>query len=1102
MATLRELIIKISANSQSFQSEIARASRMGSDYHRTMQNGGRQAAAAARESQRALAAVNAQIVSVRSSATGMAGAFAGAFATGNLIRLADGYNSLSARVKLATQDAQDFNTAQAGLMRISQYTGSALADNSALFSRAASSLREWGYGTKDILNLTDAIATGLQVSGASAEETSSMIVQLSQALGRGVLRGQDFNSVAQSGQRIMKALADGMGVAQKDLKGLADTGQLTTDKIVPALISQIGKLHAEFDSMPNSVSAASTRVMNAFQEWVGGANKSSGATSSLSSALDGVAKNIDTVAMAAGVMVAVGAARYFGRMASDAHSATAGIISATKSEVALADAQLRGTQIAVSRARSAVYRAQQALVAARGTDAQAAAEKRLAATQAAVTRNIAARTAAQANLNNVTAVGSRLMSGALGLVGGVPGLLMLGAGAWYYMYQNQEQARRSAQEYASTIDEIRQKSGAMSLADASDNYNKTQSSLSEQNRLIDEQKEKIRLIRVEIEGYQQMLANPGLTVGGYMVNHLMSVEDATNGLSAATEGLSVEQDRLSRLQGKAQDIQSVLEGLEHRRVVLIRQQAAEQNAAYQSLLRMNGQHTEFNRLLSLGNDLLSARQGNASFPFRVPDAALTDKQTDALEKSRQDLELSKLKGEAKELARLRYSADELGLTDSPANQKSRQDYINNNIAKWRNDEANKPTKKGPKTDEEKAVDTYDRLIKQQREQLALGSQNTELAKIKYQTTQGELSTLTSIQKQELARNAALIDQAEIRKKAAEYENGLIDSNANAKAANDANLTGFGEGSRVRERMNEMLSIRRDFIQKDDELRRQHLEGEIDDEFFSRAIALNKRYLDKRLSDQQMYYTSLDDQRNNWIGGMRDGFADWADEATDYATQASQGMRTAMGSAVGSITEMLNGNMSSWKDWGVGVLKIIQNVLVNMAVANAANGASSIIGTVFGIGASAMAGGAGAASANNAFSTGAYSNLTFNALGGVYDSPSLSAYSGGVYNTPQMFAFAKGAGVFGEAGPEAIMPLTRAANGSLGVRAIMPDVQSANSGGNVYVTINESGTASVSGNGDQNFAREFTQIIQREYRKLRDKDLSQGGTINRAIAGRR
>lgn len=61
-------------------------------------------------------------------------------------------------------------------------------------------------------------------------------------------------------------------------------------------------------------------------------------------------------------------------------------------------------------------------------------------------------------------------------------------------------------------------------------------------------------------------------------------------------------------------------------------------------------------------------------------------------------------------------------------------------------------------------------------------------------------------------------------------------------------------------------------------------------------------------------------------------------------------------------------------------------------------------------------------------------VTTNAKGGVYDSPSLSGYSGGVYNTPQFFAFAKGAGVFAEAGPEAIMPLSRGPDGKLGVQA--------------------------------------------------------------------
>lgn len=74
MATLRELIIKISANSQSFQTEISRASRMGNDYYKVMQSGGRQAAAASRETKRAISELTNQMNSAKSSAIGMAGA--------------------------------------------------------------------------------------------------------------------------------------------------------------------------------------------------------------------------------------------------------------------------------------------------------------------------------------------------------------------------------------------------------------------------------------------------------------------------------------------------------------------------------------------------------------------------------------------------------------------------------------------------------------------------------------------------------------------------------------------------------------------------------------------------------------------------------------------------------------------------------------------------------------------------------------------------------------------------------------------------------------------------------------------------------------------
>ncbi|WP_275066443.1 phage tail tape measure protein, partial [Escherichia coli] len=338
-----------------------------------------------------------------------------------------------------------------------------------------------------------------------------------------------------------------------------------------------------------------TKVENAFMAWVGGANEASGVTKTLSGMLNGVAGQIDNVATAVGALVAVGVARYFGNMASGAMSATAGLVTAARNEVALAEAQFRGTQIATARARAAVYRAQQAVAAARGTEMQIAAEARLAATQERLNRNIAARSAAQNALNSTTAVGSRLMSGALGLVGGVPGLVMLGAAAWYTLYQNQEQARESARQYALTIDEIAHKTPSMSLPEASDNEGRTRAALTEQNRLIDEQA-----------------------------------------------------SRVKSLQEKAQSIQDVLAGLEDRRVALIRQQAAEQNKVYQSMLVMNGQHTEFNRLLGLGNELLQQRQGLVNVPLRLPQATLDDKQQSALTKTERELALSRLKGEEKE----------------------------------------------------------------------------------------------------------------------------------------------------------------------------------------------------------------------------------------------------------------------------------------------------------------------------------------------------------------------------------------------------------------------------------------------------------------------
>ncbi|WP_234105073.1 phage tail tape measure protein [Citrobacter freundii] len=1163
MATLRELIIKISANSQSFQSEISRASRMGQDYYRTMQNGGRQAAAAARESERALSDLTAGFASAGRAAA----AATAAFATGKIVQIADEWNSVNARLKQASSSADDFAASQRQLMEISQRTGTAFSDNANLFSRAAASMREYGYSSDEVLKITEAVSTGLKLSGANTQEASSVITQFSQALAQGVLRGEEFNAVNEAGDRVIRALAAGMGVARKDLKSMADQGQLTIDKVVPALMSQLGALQGEFASMPQTVSGSLQKVTNSFMAWVGGVNQATGATDALSGGLDNVAQTLDsftssavsgalsdvadnmsTITTVAGALVGVGLARYLSGVVTSATSATGALISAAKSEVALAVAQDKAAQSAVAASRAEVYRAQQAvqrsrsadvqaaqqekiaaaeakvtaaqarlttalasgtatekvrartaleraqagLVAAKNADAQAIAERRLSATQASLSRNLANRVSTQSNLNSVTSVGTRLMSGALGLIGGVPGLVMLGAGAWYAMYQNQEQARRSAQEYASQIDEIREKTSRMSLSETDDNRGRTVGALVEQNRLIDEQAKKVRNLKDEIDKLNSARGQPGIT----------SVNDADilRAIAIATDQLAVEEGKLNGMRDKSRGIQQALEEIERRRNDLIREQAWRQNAVYQSMIMMNGQHTEFNRLLGLGNQLLMARQGLANVPLRLPQADLDKKQTDALEKSRRDLELSRLKGEAKERLRLSYAADDLGLTSDPQFQTGRQELINNGLAEWRNNEANKPKAKGGKTEGEKTEDVYKRLIKQQKEQIALQGQNTELAKVKYQVSQGELASLTEAQKKTVLQNAALIDQQKIREQLAAYEANLADSNASARASNQAELTGYGQGSRARERMQEMLRIREEFQQKNVDLQRQYQSGDISEDLYRQELALNKRYLDERLRDQGSYYSASDAQRSDWTTGMREGFANWADTASDYASQSADLVNNAMSGLVGNISDALAGNKVDWEDWASSVLQSMQKIILNAMLVDSLRSASnsgffSSIGGMFGAGAGAASGSTPSGAYNSAAS-----GIKLNAKGGAYASESLSAYSNSIVSTPTYFAFAKGAGLMGEAGPEAIMPLTRSADGSLGVRMV-GSPGSTSGGGDTIIHQH----FNISGNGDaalkqamQEAARQGANDGAKQARQDLLQDFSNRGQARRLL----
>ncbi|QCC12501.1 phage tail tape measure protein [Salmonella enterica] len=344
---------------------------------------------------------------------------------------------------------------------------------------------------------------------------------------------------------------------------------------------------------------------------------------------------------------------------------------------------------------------------------------------------------------------------------------------------------------------------------------------------------------------------------------------------------------------------------------------------------------------------------------------------------------------------------------------------------------------------------------------------TEQQKLQFDIVSGKLTGLNESQKQRLEQLATEVDRLNAVKKAneenlklAEYISNLQRENANVAASLDADVIGAGLGDKARERMREQLNIEREFLEKREDLQRRYQSGDIaNQEDYDRYNQELDKALAERLDKYRSHYDELDRLQGNWLAGAQNGLANWVDTSSDYYTQVADLVGNTLDGLVDNMADALSGNKADWASWANSVLTELQKVLLRAIMVNSLKsaGESGWLGSLGG-----MFSGASASGGNTP--SGIYSGLTLNAKGGVYDSADLSKFSNGIVNSPTMFAFAKGAGLMGEAGPEAIMPLTRTADGSLGVRMVDDTVSSVGGGGaNIHQTIQQHFT--ISGNGD-------------------------------------
>ncbi|TKI02665.1 phage tail tape measure protein [Martelella alba] len=233
--------------------------------------------------------------------------------------------------------------------------------------------------------------------------------------------------------------------------------------------------------------------------------------------------------------------------------------------------------------------------------------------------------------------------------------------------------------------------------------------------------------------------------------------------------------------------------------------------------------------------------------------------------------------------------------------------------------------------------------------------------------------------------------------------------------------------------------------------------------------------------------------------------------TDWAVSASNAYEQMKDFATSSFDSMASGLATFVTTGKLNFSTLAKSIIADLIKIQLQVAASSALQSIFGIGSSLLSGvlGGGASSTASTASgaTGAMglsTSYTAYAKGDVFASPDLGRYRNNIVNQPTFFAFASGAGVMGEAGPEAIMPLTRASDGSLGVRAVANGAQQSAGAPQVNIYITDSGNTSTQSDtqGYQQFGNDIGAYVDQRYRTLRDRDLGQGGAISRAIKGRK
>ncbi|WP_117095286.1 tape measure protein [Klebsiella pneumoniae] len=526
-----------------------------------------------------------------SSLSRVAVALTAALSVQQVAEYADAWATVNNKLSNSLRPSEQLADVTERVFNITQQTRSSLDATASLYARLERATRQYGTSAGDLAKLTTIINQGFVVSGATAQEAENAIIQLSQGLASGALRGEEFNSVNEQGNRLIVALADSMGVSIGQMRNMAAQGKLTTDVVVNGLLSQGSVIGAEFANTTTTISQALQVAGNNITKFFGENSTVKTGAAIFSDAVVTISENIGGLSALLTGVVAILGSRYVGAltMATAAKikaAAASRTLSAEESLAAQASANkaaadLRAAAVAKQRALDEIRLAEMMRLTAISETNAAAAEQRLSVARVAAAgavdnynRALAANRAAQMALSS----GASLASRALGLIGGPAGAAMLAASAILYFSQRAKEARNDANALADSVNDLSSKFQTMSHTELAATIGKLSQSLPELSDAVSDAQKEFNDATSAVQRQQREIANWGTnTTRGRQAAEALS--GAQDNLAIATLELEKAQNRLSQTQNAINIGRATLNGTMKQGIDLLRRDGQEAGIA-------------------------------------------------------------------------------------------------------------------------------------------------------------------------------------------------------------------------------------------------------------------------------------------------------------------------------------------------------------------------------------------------------------------------------------------------------------------------------------------------------------------------------------------